>query len=95
MHPLNESAEFAVREFFGGAYRFLNPAINGELLLMSEFEDFKPLVFRGLFVGGDANIAVNHMRRQSLPARSSSARFSLPLLFAADIHAVMMHDNVQ
>ena len=51
MHPLNEGAEFAVRELLGAADRLLNPAINGELLLVSEFEDFKPLVFRGLFVG--------------------------------------------
>ena len=50
MHPLNESAEFSIREILGGADRLFNPAINGELLLMREFEDFKPLVFRGLFV---------------------------------------------
>jgi len=51
VHTLNESAEFADRELLGAAYRLLNPAINGELLLIREFEDFKPLVFRGLFVG--------------------------------------------
>jgi hypothetical protein len=50
MHPVNESTEFAVREFLGAAYRLFNPAADGELLLVSEFEDFKPLVFRGLFV---------------------------------------------
>ena len=51
MHSLNESTEFAIREFFSAAYRFLYPAANGDLLLVSEFEDFKPLIFRGLFVG--------------------------------------------
>jgi hypothetical protein len=51
MHRLNEAAEFAVRELFSAAYRFFYPAAYGELLLLGEFEDFKPLIFRGLFVG--------------------------------------------
>jgi phage baseplate assembly protein W len=51
VQPLNETAQFSIRELLGGAYRLLNPAVNGELLFLREFEDFKPLVFRGLFVG--------------------------------------------
>jgi hypothetical protein len=48
---LKEGAKFAIREALGAAYRLFNPAANGELLLVGEFEDFKPLVFRGLLVG--------------------------------------------
>ena len=51
MHPLNEGAKFAVRELLGGADCLLNPAVNRELFLRSELEDFKSLVFRGLLVG--------------------------------------------
>ena len=42
--------KFAVREFFGGADCFLDPAVNGELLLRGKFEDFKPLVLYGSFL---------------------------------------------
>src|SRR5437764_10652502 len=109
-HPLNEGAEFAVREFFGGTDRFLNPAINMQLPLIRVLEDFKPLIFCGLFIGGDSDIAVHHIGvgsppwvngadirvlSTSLPSECSAASFSLPLLFAANIHAVMIEETVQ
>jgi hypothetical protein len=40
-----------VGEFPGGTDRFFNPLVNGELFLICVFEDFKPLVVCGLFVG--------------------------------------------
>ena len=51
LHPLNEGAQFSIRELLGAAYRLLYPAINMQVLLIGEFEDFKPLVFGCLFIG--------------------------------------------
>jgi hypothetical protein len=48
MHPLNETAQFAVRELLGGAYCLLYPAIYMQLPLIRELEDFKPLVWFGV-----------------------------------------------
>jgi hypothetical protein len=41
----------SIRKLPGGADCLLNPAVNTKAFLMGKFEDFKPLVFRGLFVG--------------------------------------------
>ena len=51
LHGRKEGTEFAVGEFFGSAESFFHPRINRQLLFIRVFEDFKPLIFRRLFIG--------------------------------------------
>jgi len=51
LHGRKECAEFSVGEFFGGADGFFHPRINRQFLCIRVFEDFKPLIFRRLFIG--------------------------------------------
>jgi hypothetical protein len=75
LHGRKEGTEFAVGELFGGADGFFNPPVNRQFLLICVFEDFKPLIFRRLFIGGHPNIAVDHI--MCVPSHSllSSARY--------------------
>jgi hypothetical protein len=40
-------------------------------------------------------VFAKHIGKRSLPGRVTTAGLSFPLLFAADIHAVMIDENVQ
>ena len=59
MHPLNEGAEFSIRVFF---LLLIVSSIQRPMeSFFSCLEDFKPLVFRGLFVGRNPDISVDHI----------------------------------
>ena len=48
---VKKGSQFPLGEFAGTADYLFNPAVNVQLLLICIFEDFKPLVVGGLFVG--------------------------------------------
>jgi len=55
-------AEFAFFRLLGTGNRFLNPVVDDDVLPLAKAVDFIALVFNGLFVGADADVAVVHTR---------------------------------